>query len=120
VLRHIQHAEDLVEHRHDDGATADTEQAGEQTGDNAARDDHRGEVGQLADGDAADHSLFQNGRRDAPAYAAAMCARSAPESITSASASVSTSTPAPGFTASVARWRRKARAPGTPRNRPSI
>ena len=90
LLRHADPAEDLVEHRHDDAAGANAEQAGEDAGDDAAGDDHRCKERKLADGDAADHQ-------------AAMCARSPGESATSASASVSTSAPAPGLTACVAK-----------------
>ena len=40
--------------------------------------------------------------------------------VTAASASSTTSTPAPGFVAPTVRMRRHVRAPGTPWNRPSI
>ena len=37
IVGHAEHAEDFVQHRHDDGAAADAEQPGEDAGDNAAR-----------------------------------------------------------------------------------
>ena len=48
VVGHAEHAEHLVEHRHDDRAAADAEQAGEQSGDDAADDDGQREPEQLA------------------------------------------------------------------------
>ena len=51
--------------------------------------------------------------------AAALCGKGAWASTTRRRAARKTARPAPGLTASVARWRRNARAPGTPRNNPS-
>ena len=45
VFRHAEHAKHLVEHRHDDRAAADAEQAGEHAGDDAADEDHKHEPG---------------------------------------------------------------------------
>ena len=45
-------AEDLVQHRHDHPAPADAEQAGQHAGQRAARDNERGEHGELARGKA--------------------------------------------------------------------
>jgi hypothetical protein len=53
-------------------------------------------------------------------YAAAVCAGAYAVSRTSVSAWRSTRASASGFTPSVARWRRNARAPGTAWNRPSM
>src|SRR5262245_61411384 len=60
LLGDAEHAEDLVEHRHDDGAAADAEQPSEHTGDDAANHDHPGKPGELADGDA-EHADLRNG-----------------------------------------------------------
>ena len=111
-------AEDFVEHRHDDRAAADAEQTGEQAGDDAADDDRGREHGELAERDAEHRILRRDAARTGGSQAAAVCANSAGLSRTMASASASTATPAPGFTACVARCRRNARAPGTAWNRP--
>ena len=52
---HVEDAEHLVEHRHDDRAAADAEQAGEQSGNDAADDDGQREPEQLAQRNAENH-----------------------------------------------------------------
>ncbi len=49
VFRHIERAEHLVQHRHDDGAAADAEQAGKDADQNAGARDPECEQSDLAD-----------------------------------------------------------------------
>ena len=51
LVRHAENAEHLVEHRHDDGAAADAEQAGQKAGHDAADDDRGRQPEKLADRD---------------------------------------------------------------------
>ena len=50
VLGHAERAEHLVQHRHDDAAAADAEQAGEKPGDDATADDRKREPADLGEG----------------------------------------------------------------------
>ena len=55
LLGHAERAEDLVEHRHDERAAADAEQAGENPRDDAADDDREREPDEFADRHTEDH-----------------------------------------------------------------
>jgi len=61
-LGHFEDGEHLVQHRYDDGAAADTEQPGKNSGDDAADDDGKREPGNLLNGRReAFCSVFANG-----------------------------------------------------------
>ena len=55
LLRHFEHAENLIEYRHDQRAAADAEQAGQNAGDGAARDNGEREPCKLAERDTQNH-----------------------------------------------------------------
>src|SRR5262245_3709384 len=114
LVRHAEHPEHFVKHGNDERAAADSEKAGENAGDESGDDDQRRKQQELAHGDAQDHGLL---RRIVSDQAAATVRAST--SAISASAARKAAAPAGGLIASVARCRRKARAPGTPRNKPS-
>src|ERR1044071_545361 len=104
IERHIQKAEQVIQNRHNDRAAAYTKKSSHETGRNPADKQERDQ-----------RNEFRN--RDAK-HAQAACAIDG--SRMNARASCTTSAVAPGFTASVARCRRQARAPGCPPNRPSM
>src|SRR5262249_31164248 len=111
-FRYAQKAEHLEQHRHHDGPATDPEQPRQKARDDAADNDRGCKPKEFADRHTKNHQ---------PAHAATVattCGAACPLS-TSASASQNVSAPAEAFTPSVARCRRNARAPGTPRNRPS-
>jgi len=62
---HVEDAEHLIEHRHDDRSAADAEQTGEQSGNNAADDDGQREPEQLGQRNAENHSFVIPGPRAA-------------------------------------------------------
>src|SRR5215207_3670749 len=119
-FRNAYDAKHLIKNRHDDRAAADAEHPGQNAGDEAAGNNGTREPKKLADGNAEQGSTPQEPHPDraAGSHAAAVCVKSASVSMTIARACTSTSEPAPAFTASVARCRRNARAPGTAWNRP--
>src|SRR5262245_884446 len=107
----------LVQDRHDDSTAADAKKPGQDAHQDAGSCDPKREKRDLADR----MSQYHLTRKISAAGSnrqAAMCANSVSLSSTNASASARTVEPAPGLTASVARCRRKARAPGTARKSP--
>src|SRR4029450_6439977 len=116
LVRYVEHAKDFVQNRNNERAAADSEKPRENACDESGDNDQSGEQQELAHGHTQDHVLLRRQRR--MDQAAALCTICA-SSTTRASAARNAGAPAAGFDASVARWRRKARAPGTPRNRPS-
>ncbi len=55
ILRHALDAEELVEHRHDDGPAADAEDAGQEPGHRARGEEAHGQDHELGDGDVLEH-----------------------------------------------------------------
>src|SRR6266516_4115029 len=101
--------------RNDERAAADSEKPRENACDESGDNDQSREQYELAHRHTQDHVMLRRQRR--MDQAAAPCTIRASISTTRASASRNAAAPAAGFDASVARWRRKARAPGTARNR---
>jgi len=65
LVRHAEHAKNLEQDRHDDRAATDAEQAGEQSGDHAADDDHEREPEEFMHTDADEHCFSLMPRRPA-------------------------------------------------------
>src|SRR5262245_19135374 len=116
LVRHAEHAEDFVQNRNNERAAADSEKPRENARDESGDNDQSREQQELAHGHTQDHILLRRQRR--MDQAAALCSIWASISTTRASAWRNAATPAAGLEAPAPGWRRKPRAPATPRNRP--